>query len=380
MLLAKSKTDSNRIAMLNYILTLSLLAYLFSCQESGIGPDEVEEPVVEEPYFKPGEYGGTSLPGKEHLYNLMESPDGEKIAFVKRRMLGSINEPVTVLWIVNADGSNPVPIINDVYTVQWSPSGTRLALTLAYEWASYVAIIDLETAELSILTGKEEQTIDREVGINPLWYNSNKLFFEVGAVAYQQEYGFGLYQMVLDEEPAVDPIFSYLLGNSVGYNGRYVIGKINDSNNDLLGNFARLDLETRELNWITTLPEDSVDRIELFKANRANRTVAFQKKVDYAWQLYLCNDDGSSMRQITELGGHNVQWDRQGQKIIFLRDIHKGKGAHHIPHTYNTQNGQIAPLWPHLPDSVPKFPPLSSFTTRPDQGFYIFEFRNHLDL
>lgn len=54
---------------------------------------------------------------------------------------------------------------------------------------------------------------------------------------------------------------------------------------------------------------------------------------------------------------------RMASYFTFSRDIHKGTGAHYIMMKCTVPDFTITPLWPDLPDSVPKFPSLS--TQRP---------------
>jgi TolB protein len=53
------------------------------------------------------------------------SPDGQKIAFISNRVLGSLPD----LWIMNADGGEPVKLTPDgsgVSDIEWFPDGSRI--------------------------------------------------------------------------------------------------------------------------------------------------------------------------------------------------------------------------------------------------------------
>ncbi len=63
------------------------------------------------------------------------SPDGTKISFVSSRALdgSDANNGTLNLWIMNADGSSPIPLTRltaafaDVLNASWSPDGTKIA-------------------------------------------------------------------------------------------------------------------------------------------------------------------------------------------------------------------------------------------------------------
>ena len=62
-----------------------------------------------------------SYPGGRALVALSWSPDGERIAFVR-------NESI---WVVNADGTAPRPLIRNAGHPAWSPDGSKIAFVRA---------------------------------------------------------------------------------------------------------------------------------------------------------------------------------------------------------------------------------------------------------
>ena len=52
-------------------------------------------------------YNPSTLPGTEHLFNIKVSPDGERVALIRKRTPGVPSDPRYQLWIVDRDGSNP---------------------------------------------------------------------------------------------------------------------------------------------------------------------------------------------------------------------------------------------------------------------------------
>lgn len=124
---------------ITYIFTVFLL--LCNCGTPS------QPPTEEEPYFKPGEYGGDPLKGTEHLYNMQLSPDGSKIALIRSRTPESPFEPRDQLWIVNADGTDPRLISYNVTSVDWSSNGKKIAVTFTNRVAprTYLFTINLDS-------------------------------------------------------------------------------------------------------------------------------------------------------------------------------------------------------------------------------------------
>ena len=84
------------------------------------------------------------------------------------------------------------------------------------------------------------------------------------------------------------------------------------------------------------------------------------RMVDNAPQIFVTDSSGTRVRQLTKLGGELPFWSPDGSYFTFSRDIHKGAGAHYIMMKCTVPDFKITPLWPDLPDSVPKFPALST--------------------
>ncbi len=247
--------------MLLRAATITGIFLVLGC--SLISPDD---PPPEEPLFAPGEYGGEPLSGTEALYNLRPSPDGERIALIRERTPGDPSDPRRQLWIVDRDGSDPELIAVNVNSVDWSPDGERLAVTVFYGGgvSFYVYTIDLETMKATQWTGREDQFFDRPVVGNPNWFqDGTRLLVSVIAKGYKQDFERGIYTINTEtgeiEGPYVEVMEAAFLGN---YN-RYAVGqKYTYEDNPLSGNYARYTFSTGEWEWITSFSYDSLDYVQ----------------------------------------------------------------------------------------------------------------------
>ena len=128
----------------------------------------------------------------------------------------------------------------------------------------------------------------------------------------------------------------------------------------LNGNFIKYDFSSQNWNWITNFSQDFLDWVEFPFPNPNGSELVLARHLDNAWQLFMMDSDGNNVKHITKLGGSEVGWSNNGHYVYFNWDVHKAPGARYIPHYYELEIGKIDVLWPHLPDSVPQFPPLDS--------------------
>lgn len=84
------------------------------------------------------------------------SPDGSRVAYVRRSMDIMLDNARSNIWIVDADGDNHRPIFSgtDNYsTPRWSPDGTRLAyVTKAGIHGAELHVVWLDTLQTALLT------------------------------------------------------------------------------------------------------------------------------------------------------------------------------------------------------------------------------------
>jgi len=341
-----------------FSILLVLITIIGSCEQPTEPPDE------DQPYFKPNEYGGTALAGTEHLYEFQLSPDGSKIALIRKRTPDDITEPRNQLWIVDAVGTNPSLISYDVGTVDWSTDGKKLAVThVPGAPHTYVFTINLEEMEAKQWTGAEDMFFSEQVEGNPRWFSDDKkLLISVWGKAYQQTYERGIYTLDTSTQEIEGPLVPIASRAFLGKNGDFFTSdKYVDQENPQNGNYIRYDFDSKVWTWITTFTNDSLGRwVKLPRPNPKGPEIVYARFVENAWQLFIMDENGDNERQFTILGGNEISWSKDGTKVYFNRDTHKAPGARYIPFYYELETGVISPLWPDLPDSVPEFPPVNT--------------------
>jgi len=345
---------------MGYYITLFLFAALLQSCGTEVEPPPPEPPSPE-PYFKEGEYGGQELPGTEHFTQIKHSPDGQRIALI-RKYTPNQSEPLYQLWVTDADGSNPELISYNVLNVDWHPSGNKLAFTFNPHTTPYLYVftLDLNNQELKLWNSKQNQFFDKYTSATTGWFeDGERLLIGVNGKAYQQTYDRGIYILNVTDTSHTGPIRTLFSPAQLGNNEKWVVG-FQYTDDDLSANRGVLNLETKEFNWLTTYPTSS-DSLREFTEyptiNPSGKEIILPRFVENAWQLFHINEN---VEQLTVLGGHEVTWTRGKDFFIFNRDTHKAPGAKYIPYKYNFAEGAEEPLWPSLPDSVPEFPAFST--------------------
>jgi len=319
-------------------------------------------PEEDEPTFAPGEYGGDPLPGTEHITIVEPSPSEDRFALIRRRTPGEPSDPRFQLWIVDRDGSNPRLISVNTHDVDWHPSGTRLAVTVARGIDFFVYTIDLETMETTQWTGKESQRLSFPVVSMVGWFqDGRRLLVSANQKAYQQPFPRGIYIIDTRDSTTRGPLAELFEPTRLGNHDQYTVGKkYVRSDNPRSGNFARYDFADDSWHWITDFSKDSLDLINTPVPSPTGDLTVQAREIENADQLFLMNNRGRNVREITELGGNIPGWGPDGSYVTFRRDVHKGEGARYVPYRYDLKTMTAEPLWPVRPDSVPDFPPLSS--------------------
>jgi Tol biopolymer transport system component len=350
--------------MIRTYFSTILTAILLITGLAGGCEQPTEPPEPEEPYFKPGQYGGDPLEDTEHLYNLQLSPDGSKIALIRSRTPGGVFEPRDQLWIVNADGTEPELIGYNIGTVDWSIDGKKMAVTyIPGAPYTYSFTISLDSMKATQWTGSEDMFLSKRSASNPRWFNDNqRLLISVWAKAYKQPYERGVYIINTNDQAIEGPLVEIAAGAFLGNNEKYFISnKYTTQDNPLSGNYIRYDFLSNKFDWITNTSSDSLNRwVKQPRPNPKGAELVYTRHTKNAWQLFMMDEKGTNEEQLTELGGSEVSWSKDGRQVYFNRDTHKSPGARYIPHYYELATGNIAPIWPNLPDSVPEFPALDT--------------------
>jgi len=266
-------------------IVLASVWFLAACSLGGGDP-----PPEEEPTFAPGEYGGDALPNTEHIWELWPSPDGERIALIRKRTPGVPSDPRNQLWILDRDGSDPELISVNTLGAHWHPGGDRLAVTVATGIDFYVYTIDLETREATQWTGRDDQRLSFPVVSNPIWFQDDRrLLVSVAQKAYQQPFPRGIYVIDTRDTTTTGPIVELMQAAYLGPGDRYITGrKYVRSGDPLSGNFARFDLADSTWQWITAFSEDSLVRyVDVPVPSPTEDVLAQSRAARNADQLFL---------------------------------------------------------------------------------------------
>ncbi|MFA5670736.1 MAG: hypothetical protein WC967_15985 [Balneolaceae bacterium] len=349
---------------MSYYIVLFLFLALFQSCGTEVEPPPPQPPSPE-PYFKKGEYGGQELPGTEHLTWISPSPDGEKMAVVRKYTPGQ-SDPLYQLWIMDADGTNAELVTYNTGSMYWHPNGGKIVFNFNPHTTPYLYVFtyDLETKNIELWNSKKDQFFDKYTSASAGWFDDGeRILIGVNGKAYQQKYERGVYILNVKDSTHSGPervLFSPL---ELGNNNTWTVG-IQYTNDRSSSNRALYNLKTNEFKWLTTYDTTS-DSLRIYtgypEINPTGREIILPKFVENAWQLFHINENGENVAQLTELGGHEVTWTRGKDFFIFNRDTHKAPGARYIPYKYNFHEGTEEPLWPNLPESVPSFP---EFTTQ----------------
>lgn len=168
--------------------------------------------------------------------------------------------------------------------------------------------------------------------------------------------------MNLETDSIQGPLVPITDTGQLGDDENYITGvKYTTQTDSMSGNYIRYDFATGQWHWLTHITDETVKRYPIYSSpSPTTITIVYSRMVDNAPQLFVTDSSGTRVKQLTKLGGENPFWSPDGSYFTFSRYIHKGTGAHYIMMKCTVPGFRITPLWPDLPDSVPKFPALST--------------------
>jgi Tol biopolymer transport system component len=304
------------------------------------------------------------MSGTEWITSVFPSPDGQKIALIRYWTPSrTVKDPREQLWIVNKDGSDPEMIASGIQSIDWSQSCDSLLLTYETGVYFYSFLVVLNNKSAKQLTGLPNTFFTKGTTSNPQWFkDGNRLLLSVVGKAYKQNYDRGIYIMNLKNNNIEGPLVKLTGLGLLGNHESYITGlKYTNQSDSLSGNYIRYDFTTKQWHWITHITSDNEKNYLFFLSPSPTSTlITFSKVTNNAPQIFVTNSIGTRTRQLTHLGGEFPVWSPDGKYFTFIRDIHKGPGAHYIVMKCTVSNWKVSPLWPNLPDSVPHFPPVST--------------------
>lgn len=194
------------------------------------------------------------------------SPDGSKIAYVA----GSDDD--YNIWIMNADGSNPVKITSGVGMPKWSPDGSKIV----FERSNFIYIIDAD--------GSNEKMLLAPAGHPTISPDGQYIAFDAGAINIA---GAGV---------DLTDIKGGIMGGVTPEMGRgIVVMNINGTN-------------------IKRLTDDLGDEIMPSWSPDSKRIVFTKDGI-----IRIMDADGSNWTN-TGQGGYYARWSPDGKRIAFLSE------------------------------------------------------------
>ncbi|AKS40592.1 Acylaminoacyl-peptidase [Wenzhouxiangella marina] len=292
------------------------------------------------------------------------SPDGERIVFERIWMDRQSDRARSMLWIMDADGSDLEPLTSrdrSVSSPRWSPDGTRLAYTsggqIFVRWMDSgreVRLADLPRGASNLIwspdgrwlafvmhtpeaDGLPVQLPGRPQGADwapdPIYID--RLFYRADGAGYVDAGWRHVYLLPAEGgSPSQLTEGPYHHGDlSWSPDGQALLLTANRSGNaerePQISDIYRLDLATRELERLN-MERGPHARPRLSPDGRSLAWLGFEdRKLSYqANRLYVRELDGGEIRNLTEdldRGIDDFAWDPDGRSLLIAYD-HEGRG------------------------------------------------------
>lgn len=247
------------------------------------------------------------------------SPDGTKIAFIKRNSANNGDD--SNLYVMNADGSGLAKVTNDDFQYQnssnlsWSPDGSRLAYISGNDLVHYLSVTNIDGSNKHYLRETNGPFLD--IAWAP---DGNKIAFSIGNdfnsanLWVMNADGSAVTRLTNHEGPGVYSRSPSWSPDSM----RLVFESNRDGNDEIYMLWVRLFFSTPALN-LTRLTTNSAADVDPAWSPDGQR-IAFSTNRDGNFEIYTMRwDDGTDLRRLTtnSAADGDPEWQPSGAPRLF---------------------------------------------------------------
>ena len=230
------------------------------------------------------------------------SLDGAKIAFESDR-----DGPCCEIYVMDADGANPVRLDTDGRHPTLSPDGTRIAFFSFRDGNPEIYAMDVDGTEPVRLTD------NIETDCCPSWSpDGTRIAFTSARDDNLEIYVMdadGTNQVRLTDDPALDHVASW---SSDGR--RIAFSSLRD------GNLEIYVMDADGTNQVRLTDDPEVDHVASWSPD--GRRIAFYSRRDGNSEIYVMDADGTNLTRLTDnpAADQNPAWSPDGTRIAFTSD------------------------------------------------------------